>query len=114
VATCILAALTGAAGLRARATLRAGEEGAVFVDVSASKDTARAEPVRGSFDWAMPTRDDEASAAALAAAFIIHAHRGLVDGGEIATEIAAASGNPEDAARARAAVESGRWRTRAS
>lgn len=114
VARCILAALTGAAGLRARATLRAGEEGAVFVDVSASKDTARAEPVRGSFDWAMPTREDEASTAALGAAFVIHAHRALVDGGEIAAEIAAASGDPEDAARARAAVESGRWRTRAS
>ncbi len=121
VARGILAALAGAAGLRARATLRAGEEGAVFVDVSASKDTARAEPVRGSFDWAMPAPDDEARAsgahgeagsAALAAAFIIHAHRALVDGGGIASEIAAASGNPEDAARARAAVDSGRWRTR--
>jgi len=114
VARCVLAALTGAAGLRARATLRAGEEGAVFVDVSAAKDAARAEPVRGSFDWAMPTREDEASSAALAAAFIIHAHRALVDGGEIASEIAAASGNADDMARARAAVESGRWRTRAS
>ncbi len=114
VARYLLAAMTGAAGLRARAALRAGDEGAVFVDVSASKGLARAEPVRGSFDWAMPMRDDEASSAALAAAFIIHAHRALVDGGQIASEIAATSGNPEDATLARAAVESGRWRTRAS
>ena len=113
VARCILSAVTGAAGLRARAVLRAGEDGAVLVDVSAGKEIARAEPVRGSFDWTMPTRDDEATSAALAAAFIIHAHRALVDGAAIGSEVAAASGNPEDAARARAAVESGRWRTRA-
>lgn len=114
VARCILSAITGAAGLRARATLRAGEEGAVVVDVSASKEIARAEPVRGSFDWVLPQRESPTTSAALGAAFIIHAHRGLVDGGAIAAEIAAASGEPEDAGHARAAVDSGRWRTRGS
>jgi pyruvate-ferredoxin/flavodoxin oxidoreductase len=113
VAKCIISAVSGAVGLRSRAELRGGEGGVVCVDVSASRDVARAEAAPVAFDWVLHQKEDLAATAALAAAFIAHSHRVVVDGPSIARAIARASGAASDEAPARAAVESGRWRTRA-
>jgi pyruvate-ferredoxin/flavodoxin oxidoreductase len=113
VAKCILSAVSGAVGLRSRAMLRGGEGGVVCVDVSASREVARAEAAPIAFDWVLHQKEDLAATAALAAAFIAHSHRVVVDGPSIARAIARASGAAADEAPARAAVESGRWRTRA-
>jgi hypothetical protein len=113
VAKCIISAVSGAVGLRSRAELRGGEGGVVCVDVSASREVPRAEAAPVAFDWVLHQKEDLAATAALAAAFIAHSHRVVVDGPSIARAIARASGAASDEAPARAAVESGRWRTRA-